>query len=128
MIEIYHTLTTLKLNFKIIFFCFVGHCKSLAPKWDELGEHFKDSDSVVIAKMDSTANEVEEVQVQGFPTLKLFKKETNEIVDYSGMERAILITFAAFYNENLFLRPPRGEGHDQVCGDRQGGQGRRRRR
>ena len=28
---------------------------------------------VIIAKMDSTANEVEGIQVQGFPTLKYFK-------------------------------------------------------
>ena len=34
--------------------------------------------------MDSTANEIEEVTVEGFPTLKLFKKGTNEIVDYEG--------------------------------------------
>jgi len=34
--------------------------------------------------MDSTANELEEVKVQGFPTIKLFKKGTNEIVDYNG--------------------------------------------
>ena len=63
---------------------FSGHCKALEPKWDELAEHFKDSSDVIIAKMDATANEIEEVQVEGFPTLKLFKKETNEIVDYRG--------------------------------------------
>ena len=34
--------------------------------------------------MDSTANEVEEVTIQGFPTLKLFKAGSNEIVDYNG--------------------------------------------
>lgn len=33
--------------------------------------------------MDSTANEVEDVKVQGFPTIKLFKKD-NTIVDYNG--------------------------------------------
>merc|ERR1712228_774229 len=43
-----------------------------------------DSETVAIAKMDSTANELEEVKVQGFPTIKLFKKGTNEIVDYNG--------------------------------------------
>jgi len=61
-----------------------GHCKSLEPIYNQLGEKFKDSADVVVAKMDSTANEVEQVKVQGFPTLKLFKKGDNKIIDYNG--------------------------------------------
>merc|ERR1711970_906388 len=61
-----------------------GHCKQLAPIWDQLGEKYKDSETVVIAKMDSTANELEDVQVQGFPTIKLFKKGDNKVIDYNG--------------------------------------------
>lgn len=35
----------------------------MTPIWEELGEKFKDIDDVVIAKMDSTANEVLQVKV-----------------------------------------------------------------
>jgi len=61
-----------------------GHCKSLEPIYNQLGDKYKDSETIVVAKMDSTANEVEIVKVQGFPTIKLFKKGDNKMVDYNG--------------------------------------------
>ena len=66
----------------------------MAPIYDELGEKFKNDDSVVIAKMDSTLNELEHTKVQSFPTIKLFKKGSNDVTKSSFnffIERQFLI-------------------------------------
>ncbi|OQR80269.1 protein disulfide-isomerase-like [Tropilaelaps mercedesae] len=61
-----------------------GHCKQLAPIYDELAEALKDRNDVVVAKMDATANELEHTKINSFPTLKLYKKGTNEIIEFVG--------------------------------------------
>jgi protein disulfide-isomerase A1 len=71
-----------------------GHCKQLAPIWDELAEKYKDNADIVIAKMDSTANELPDIKIQGFPTIKYFPKDSEEVVDFNG-ERT-LVGFTKF--------------------------------
>jgi len=58
-----------------------GHCTALAPHWDALGEAVKGINGLVIAKYDATKNENEGVEVESFPTLKLYTKE-----DKTGMD------------------------------------------
>jgi len=75
-----------------------GHCKSLAPKWEDLGKWAKNKPNLVIAKMDATANDVDVVQISGFPTLKLFKADSEEIVDYDDARE--LDNMIAFLEKN----------------------------
>jgi len=51
-----------------------GHCKKLAPTWDQLGAAFKDDASVTIAKADCTVHKelCQKHGVRGYPTLLAF--------------------------------------------------------
>ncbi|BCR92343.1 protein disulfide isomerase PDI1 [Aspergillus chevalieri] len=63
-----------------------GHCKALAPKYDELASLYADglSSKVTIAKIDATANDVPE-PITGFPTIKLFPAGAKDSpVEYLG--------------------------------------------
>lgn len=61
-----------------------GHCKKLAPIWEELAEIFKPSD-VVIADVDHTLNDVDTpIVIEGYPTL-IFYPANGEIDPKSGM-------------------------------------------
>lgn len=64
-----------------------GHCKALAPKYDELAALYQNSewkDKVVIAKVDATLNDVPD-EIRGFPTIKLYAAGSKgEPVTYDG--------------------------------------------
>ena len=61
-----------------------GHCKALEPKYNELATELSDVKNLVIAKIDATANEVEGVNVSGFPTIKFFPKGSTTAQEYEG--------------------------------------------
>ncbi|KAJ3151380.1 protein disulfide-isomerase precursor [Irineochytrium annulatum] len=79
-----------------------GHCKKLAPIWDELATLLKDNKNIVIAKMDGTENDLPQgtgYTVAGFPTLKLIKAKNNEVVDFTANERTLEVLLD-FLKEN----------------------------
>ncbi|OTA87298.1 hypothetical protein M434DRAFT_399569 [Hypoxylon sp. CO27-5] len=63
-----------------------GHCKNLAPVYEELAQAFATSKDVQIAKVDADAERDlgKKYGVQGFPTLKWFDGKSDKPIDYNG--------------------------------------------
>jgi len=63
-----------------------GHCKNLAPEYEKVGETYRRSDGVLIAKVDADAEKdlASRFGVRGFPTLKWFPAGSTDPEDYSG--------------------------------------------
>lgn len=66
-----------------------GHCKSMAPAWEELATKYKDDSSIIIGHFDATANDLLLDQykelVKGYPSLLWIPKgDKQNPVKYSG--------------------------------------------
>jgi protein disulfide-isomerase A6 len=64
-----------------------GHCKTLAPVYEQLAQDFAFAkDKVVIAKVDADSEKSlgKRFGVQGFPTIKYFDGKSDKPEDYNG--------------------------------------------
>jgi protein disulfide-isomerase A1 len=81
------------------------YCKSLAPTYEQLGAMFADQSSIVIAKVDATANEIDHpaVSVHGFPTILFFPADRKDTpLTYEGdRDLKSLIGFVASHATTL---------------------------
>jgi protein disulfide isomerase family A protein 3 len=79
-----------------------GHCKSLAPKWIEMAEEFKDDDSVVISDFDADSNDLPAgFEVKGFPTLYWMPAGKAPVKYQGGRETADLIQYVKDNRSNV---------------------------
>lgn len=64
-----------------------GHCKRLAPTWQDLGKKFAGSEEVKIVKIDCTLEVNKDLcnteEVEGFPSVFLYKNG-KKISEYNG--------------------------------------------
>lgn len=83
-----------------------GHCKTLAPVYEELASAFEHAkDKVQIAKVDADAERAlgKRFGVQGFPTLKYFDGKSDKPEEYkSGRD---LESLSAFITEKASVKP-----------------------
>ena len=64
-----------------------GHCKALHPKYEEVAKKLKEKNpKLLMAKIDATENEVENINISGFPTVKFYpgNKKNKAPIDYNG--------------------------------------------
>lgn len=87
-----------------------GHCKNLAPTWEELAVIYgsnKDDANVIVANVDHTANDVETpYEITGYPTI-IFYPANGKLDEETGIREGILFdqsrkleTFIDFVKEN----------------------------
>ncbi|KAJ7533744.1 hypothetical protein O6H91_13G062500 [Diphasiastrum complanatum] len=88
-----------------------GHCKRLAPIWEELGKAIEADDGVEIGQVDCTTNKptCEKAGVRSYPTLKLFYNG-EEQKKYSGPRdveslKAFAVEGAAEFAKGIFKEP-----------------------
>ena len=63
-----------------------GHCKQLAPIYEQLAQKLKSEKNLVIAKIDATANDYPKkvFEVSGFPTIFLATAKDKNPILFSG--------------------------------------------
>jgi protein disulfide-isomerase-like protein len=83
-----------------------GHCKNLAPVYEELATNFQHAaDKVVVAKVDADNHKDlgKKYGVQGFPTLKWFDGKSNKPIEYdSGRD---LESLSKWITDKTGIRP-----------------------
>ena len=80
-----------------------NHCKEFMPKYEEAANKLKENDKLILAKIDGSANEVENITISGFPTLFFFpgNKKNEKPIQYNGKRTTEnLIEFINKYSSN----------------------------
>jgi protein disulfide-isomerase A6 len=83
-----------------------GHCKTLAPIYEELAQTFAFAeDKVTIAKVDADENRSlgKRFGIQGFPTVKWFDGKSDKPEEYKGARD--LESLSAFVTEKTGIKP-----------------------
>ena len=66
------------------------HCKEFLPKYEEIAKILKGNNKLLLAKIDGSSNEVENVLISGFPTILFYpgNKKHEKPIQYNGKRTA----------------------------------------
>lgn len=93
-----------------------GHCKSLAPTYEKVGEAFKNEPNCVVAKVDADSEKQlgSRFEVTGYPTIKFFPKDNKAGEEYQGGRSES--AFIEFLNEKCGTNRVSGGGINDQAG------------
>lgn len=88
-----------------------GHCKTLAPHYEEAAKRLANNPNILLIKVDSTENEISGLDIQGFPTLKFYKKDKSvDPIEYNGARDADgIVNWLKENTEYEWVEPSTGE-------------------
>jgi protein disulfide-isomerase A6 len=93
-----------------------GHCKSLAPIYEQVAASFAGDDNVIVANVDADAHRDlgQRFGVTGYPTIKFFPKNNKEGEAYNGARNPNV--FITFLNERSGSGRTLGGGYHESAG------------
>jgi protein disulfide-isomerase A6 len=95
-----------------------GHCKTLAPEWEQLARSFAGEPQVLIAKVDADADNAkataEKQEIEGFPTIKFFPRGSTTGSTYDGARSEA--AFVDFLNDKIGSQRVVGGGLNAKAG------------
>lgn len=85
------------LNVMMMFYApWCQHCEEFLPEYEKIAKQFKDDSNIIFGMMDSTANDLPDLVIPQFPTIKLYlkdKKDSPVLYEEEGREPEKIIKF-----------------------------------
>jgi protein disulfide isomerase len=93
-----------------------GHCKTIAPEFVAAAEAIASNPNIVLAELDGTLNEVEGVDISGFPTIFWYPKDkTQEPIQYNGgRDKEGIISWLKDHTQHPWVEESEAEPEETV--------------
>lgn len=72
--------------------------------WEDIGEELKENIGIIVAKIESIKNEIENLPIDKFPVVKFFLRgRKNEPIDYFGpIKKEAILSFVKEFSKLVF--------------------------
>lgn len=92
-----------------------GHCKKIAPEFEAAAEALAHNKNIILADFDGTLNEVESIQIKGYPTIFWYGKDKSAepITFNGGRDKNGIIDWIKDHTEYEWTEPQEAEAGEE---------------